>query len=70
MVNGSHDTDEYIDIELQFWRECSKMFDSNGDGHINADELASMLEALGIDNVHEEEITRLVPYDPGYLIFD
>jgi hypothetical protein len=46
---------------LSFWRECAKLFDVDGDGHINRLEVVTLLDALGMSNLTDDEIDKLVP---------
>jgi hypothetical protein len=45
---------------LSFWRECAKLFDVNGDGQINRLEAVTLLDALGMSNLTDDEIDKLV----------
>lgn len=44
---------------LSFWRECAKLFDVDGDGHINRLEVVTLLDALGMSNLTDDEIDKL-----------
>ncbi|KAL6051749.1 phosphatidylserine decarboxylase [Balamuthia mandrillaris] len=48
------------ELQVLFWRECAKLFDTGGEGRINYWGIIHLLDALGIKLNREEELQQLV----------
>ncbi|KAL6074010.1 Phosphatidylserine decarboxylase proenzyme 2 [Balamuthia mandrillaris] len=49
------------ELQVLFWRECAKLFDTGGEGRINYWGIIHLLDALGIKLNREEELQQLFP---------